>query len=127
MTHPAASNIVNAHADRSCPGCNTRFPATLEYFHPDNRRPDGLRARCRPCANVRPEPRRMLPAAPLRDLMAGLEATVVGEWAGMPARSVYRVMYEVESVRLETADRLCIALGTHLSLVYPWDEQEAAA
>lgn len=35
--------------DKTCTGCGTECPATLEFFVPDKRATDGLQSRCRQC------------------------------------------------------------------------------
>ena len=91
------------------------------------RQGDGLRGVCRKCLARRERNRRhnggsdpLLPREPLlRELerRAGLYA--LARNAGVSDRTIRRIRVENKRVRLDTADRLAVAMGIPLSTIYP--------
>jgi 5-methylcytosine-specific restriction endonuclease McrA len=57
----AIDNHTSETPLKTCTKCKQEFPATLEYFHSDKSRPDGLRYWCKPCVNERTNERRAAP------------------------------------------------------------------
>lgn len=48
---PDTEGIMSARIKR-CNQCSNEFPATLEYFHKDSHKPDGLATFCKPCKRL---------------------------------------------------------------------------
>lgn len=82
---------------------------------------------CRECYRIdhrrKYTPRRMLPSAPLRSLVTLEQATLA--WQGYrtttlnTAQKAAARLFAHDQISVDCADRWCIAIGSHLCLVYP--------
>jgi len=113
--------------------CGRKFCSTcgrwrhLVYFVRENDAPRSICITCasrRERAKPRPRPtkRVLLDPAPLLALLDRLpvsEYKYLAELAHVPERSIFRLRRgESKRVELDLADKLILALGSHLSLVY---------
>lgn len=138
-------------AAKECTGCGRVLPVT--DFHPKGRGDvfgvTHWAAKCRDCAR-RPKVRGNGPSVPVEPLAErinaylensrfgfspnelqrlGLESPIefLVRESGVNERSILRIRrLEQRRVRVDIADRLCIALGITLSLLYPEDLDRAA-
>lgn len=131
---------------KTCTVCGATLPATPDNFYRHARQRSGLMAMCKQCSNnrklelergervagpMRSGRRGSLPCAPLRPLiereMLRREVEALASDAGVTSRLIRRKMREDDRISVDAADRLCIALGTHLSVVYGFDDDVEAA
>lgn len=101
--------------------CERSFPLTEEFFwRGTNHWGSWFQASCKACAYARQRDHRgrcRLDAQPLRDWLWG-SAIRYGEsyhaWAvrvGLVPRTVYRVLFESETLQRGCVDRICVTLG----------------
>jgi plasmid maintenance system antidote protein VapI len=59
-----------------------------------------------------------LPAKPLQDIIEPMPRSLAAAKLGVTPRRIRAFLHEQKSIQLDTADRWCLALDTHLGEVY---------